>query len=423
MNKISNITRKAIFKALFEGIIDYEDLLSPDNRIRIPYNGDLSVLDFLNRLYPLSDLPSFDNRYQTASEDIYQHCVRNDDYPIDFVLDDSRFNLRNSSDEKLLEFICEVFHPEVRDETLAWKKILNVINNALSKDGYVIYPYSRISDREVYGWKILSHTLYLPFSLRHKSEIAKKTIKVSISNDLREQILCAFNKFDFRASEYTETGWRNDYWITETILKRIEEFYTPRSYNDAGKYEITNSISQFIKRTRPYCVFDAIEIFASKINNKEFIAHINTLFTAAQFPFIVEDGLVIAQSLTGLTSNISKYIEKGVKELFQEATEYYVSGKKSIAIEKLWDALERIKTVLPGKDKKQSASILIERMGHGDKAVKSLFDTEINCLSKIGNDFRIRHHEMNKTEITNECDFDYLYHRCAAFINLAINYI
>ncbi len=419
MNKISTITRKVIFKALFEGITDYDDFLGTNNLVRISYNGDISVSEFLNRIYRLSDLPSLDKRYQTAAEDIYQHCVNNDDYPVNFVVDDERFNLRNASDEDLLKFICEVFHPEVRDETSAWQIILSAINEALSKDGYIICPCSRISGREVYGWKTLSNTVYLPFSIRHKREV----IKVSIPKDLREQILCAINKFDFRVSEITETGLRNDYWVTETILKRIESFYPPRCFNKANNYETTDSLTQFIKHTSPYCVFDAIEIYASEIANKEFITHINTLFTAAQFPFIVEDGLVIARSLTGLTSNMGKHIEKGVKELFQEATEYYVAGKKGIAVEKLWDALERIKTVLPGKNKKQSADLLIEKMSCGDTAYYNLFNTEIECLTSIGNNFRIRHHETNKIEITSDCNFDYFYHRCAAFINLAINYI
>lgn len=423
MNKISTITRKVIFKAIFEGISDYEDFLGTRNLIRISYNGDISVSDFLNRLYRLSDLPSIDRRYQTAEEEIYQHCVANDDYPADFIVDDDRFSLRNAPDEDLLKFICEVFHPEVRDETSLWQKILTTINEALSKDGYVISSCSKISGRDVYGWKKISNTLYLPFSIRHKREIGEKVIKAKISQKLREQILCAFNEFDYRASEFTETGWRNDYWVTEIILKRIERFYIPRCFNDSGNYEIANSITQFIKHTSPYCVFDAIEIFAAEIANEEFITHINALFTAAQFPFIVEDGLVIAQSLTGLTSNLNRNIEKGVKELFQVATEYYVDGRKSIAVEKLWDALERIKTVLPGKDKSQSADLLIEKMSGGDATYYDLFSTEIKCLTTIGNKFRIRHHETNKVEITSDCNFDYFYHRCAAFINLAINYI
>lgn len=43
-------------------------------------------------------MPSLDTRYHNAEEDIWQHTVNNDDYPICWVFEDERFQLKNGSD-------------------------------------------------------------------------------------------------------------------------------------------------------------------------------------------------------------------------------------------------------------------------------------------------------------------------------------
>ena len=73
-------------------------------------------------------------------------------------------------------------------------------------------------------------------------------------------------------------------------------------------------------------------------------------------------------------------------------------------MEKIWDALERIKTVLgnPGMSKKESVSELINRMSNGNKTYFDLFNSEFKALTDIGNSFRIRHHEIEKIDISDE---------------------
>jgi len=78
----------------------------------------------------------------------------NDDWPIDWVFQDSRFKLSHGNDdEPLLNFLCEMFHPAVRDEKSNWKGFLERINELLKYDGYEIYGKEHISGRTVYGWK------------------------------------------------------------------------------------------------------------------------------------------------------------------------------------------------------------------------------------------------------------------------------
>ena len=51
-----------------------------------------------------------------------------------------------------------------------------------------------------------------------------------------------------------------------------------------------------------------------------------------------------------------------------------------------------------------------------------VFIKEFQVLTEIGNECRIRHHEVNKVEISEEY-YDYLFHRCISLIGLAIKYL
>ena len=102
---------------------------------RINWHGALSADDFLSRLYDLDRLPSYDHRYKTAKGDIVQHSVWTEDWPIDWVFEDRRFNLRHCPEADFLRFLAEMLDPIVRNEDDA-KKLLNVMNRKLGDDGY-----------------------------------------------------------------------------------------------------------------------------------------------------------------------------------------------------------------------------------------------------------------------------------------------
>ena len=84
------------------------------------------------------------------------------------------------------------------------------------------------------------------------------------------------------------------------------------------------------------------------------------------------------------------------------------------AIEHLWDAFERIKTVLD-TDKKSGADKLLDAASGGDAAALDLLRTEMRALTLVGNNFRIRHHETTKTEL-GQGEVDYLFSRMYALL-------
>jgi len=89
------------------------------------------------------------------------------------------------------------------------------------------------------------------------------------------------------------------------------------------------------------------------------------------------------------------------------------------ALEKLWDAWERLKTLEPGADKKASAKVLLDKAA--DEAnFRAVLEGEAMALTKIGNQFRIRHSEITQVEIKAEDQVDYLFHRLLALILLLV---
>lgn len=113
-----------------------------------------------------------------------------------------------------------------------------------------------------------------------------------------------------------------------------------------------------------------------------------------------------------------------MKELIREADGYYRAGNEQIAVEKLWDAFERLKTYYsPALNKAASANKIIEDMSGSEPNYKALYEAEFKALTNIGNGFRIRHHETTKVDITDNRQYDYFYKRCLALISVAILYL
>ena len=143
---------------------------------------------------------------------------------------------------------------------------------------------------------------------------------------------------------------------------------------------------------------------------------------------IIERITTIDEQISIEVSNIEAIKEPGIKDLIIESIELYKSPRPELhklATDKIWDALERIKTIFVGEglDKKQSVARLVGIMANGNEYYKTLFDSEFTELTNIGNKCRIRHHETDKIEIVDERYYDYFYSRCFALVALAIKYI
>lgn len=242
----------------------------------------------------------------------------------------------------------------------------------------------------------------------------------------------------------------DDYRFHAEIKYRIPIFYediyrfSPRGYrrfrpkyNQYALLDYVEFISQNIQTISnihkyddgttayEFQVFDNGEIVAS------FRDEINEIFRMGGLLFTLTDDNIIERITTINeqidieTSNIETIKEEGVKNLLLESILLYKNPRPELhklATEKIWDALERLKTIF-GADKKQSVNKLIKKMAYDDAEYIDLINTEFDALTKIGNNFRIRHHETDKKEILDVRYYDYFYNRCFALIALAIKFI
>lgn len=93
--------------------------------------------------------------------------------------------------------------------------------------------------------------------------------------------------------------------------------------------------------------------------------------------------------------------------------------ERSESLEKLWDAWERLKTVGPGQDKKESITNLLDAAATHSPLRESL-ESESKELTSLGNALQIRHSEKEQVPVTRDEHVDYLFHRLFALIRLLL---
>ena len=426
MNRVSEITKRDILDLFRDGIVRTNWL--EHEELSYLYFGRLEEIKFLERLYDLEQLPSLDSRYSNAKRDIWQHTVNNDDYPFCWVFEDERFGLVNGSDEKYLRFICEIFHPAVRDEKGSWKDFFNEVNKLLNNDGYELYPCEKISNREKYGWRFYEaneHKLLVPYSQRYKKRIKEKKLKFTIPRLARKQLHFLIDKYDFVYQETDETGWNYNVRASEEVMKSLRQFYIPKFYNENSEYIQTDELEKFMVYGSQYGVIDVLELFANYVKESDFVVQLNQILELNHLSFKMVNGQIENIYINQIKNNIQIPIyEVGLKELIEDAVHYYEEDNVKIAVEKLWDAFERLKTYYsPELNKKDSAKRIIDKMSNNEEGYREIFEKEFQELTIIGNSFRIRHHEKNRIDIFDDRHAEYFYKRCMTLISTAIQYL
>lgn len=134
---ISQLTRRDIF-----------DYLRLEN---IAWNGRLDETGFLERIWGLGDMESTDSRFPDAAGDIWQHRINNpQDWDDDWIFTDRRFDLMHGADEAFLRFLSEMVHPVVRSDADEVKQLVQLFNEKLAPDGWVLVVTGHMSGRPVF---------------------------------------------------------------------------------------------------------------------------------------------------------------------------------------------------------------------------------------------------------------------------------
>ena len=155
--RITEITRDEIMQLLIDTYYSdmesyvYHELPQNQQMERVfAFYGRKTLIDFLKRIYDFEKIPS---KEKTFEDELIRHTVRNDDYDYQWVFKDERLLWNDGNDELILRFICEMFHPVVRNEKSGWESMFERINELLKVDGYELYEISKISNRSVYGYR------------------------------------------------------------------------------------------------------------------------------------------------------------------------------------------------------------------------------------------------------------------------------
>ena len=87
------------------------------------------------------------------------------------------------------------------------------------------------------------------------------------------------------------------------------------------------------------------------------------------------------------------------------------------ALEALWDAWERLKTLGPGTNKKTQVKAKLDTAaGNNSPKFRQALESEAKELTAIGNSLRIRHSETNQEKLATSEHVDYLFQRMFSLI-------
>ena len=421
MYNISSITKRDIIDLFKNGIT--EDNWLGEETIYYPYYGRFGVVEFLKRLYKLDILDSLEDPNLKNIEQEIKFHTRNGNYIDNWIFEDERFHFIDGTDNVFLDFLCEVFHPEVRDENKKWEKYLEKINTLLQEDGYELIASSKISGRDVFSWRtyIKKPDMYIPFSKRNKTLIISKKINIVLHNEVRHQLFNIMNEYNEIFICKSETGFNYEQSISEIVLEDINKFYIPKHYVENKLVEI-KEFADFKEGTSPFIVFDVIESFnRNTTKSSQFENDINTIFKLNNINVEIRNEQIhfINNKTIGVDDSIN-INEVGLEELIRIAEDLYNKGNYSYAVEKIWDAFERMKTYHFTLDKKKSAEKIINDISYGNEDIWKIFNDEFKILTDIGNLYRIRHHEIKQINISNELHYKYFYKRCLALISVIL---
>ena len=155
---------------------------------------------------------------------------------------------------------------------------------------------------------------------------------------------------------------------------------------------------------------------------KTFLQEIGNIFSKTGLLYTLTLKKIIKRVIENsiLSENMEKEIisikESGTKELLEEAVNLFKQPNPNVnrvAVEKLWDAFERLKTYYVDLDKKDSATKIINDISGKKTEFVTLFNDE----------FRIRHHETDKFDMIDNRHYDYFFNRCLSLISLVIKYL
>ena len=162
---------------------------------------------------------------------------------------------------------------------------------------------------------------------------------------------------------------------------------------------------------------------------KKFVENINRIFSRNGLAYELSESGAIERTVPAPMADLVNRTsfrtgDNDLDGLLDTAISRFLSPKpeaRQDALEKLWDAFERLKTIEGGKDKKARATALIDRAISADFPVfRSVVETEFKTMTKVGNELRIRHVEVGHERVGETGEKDYLFMRLYSLVWLML---
>jgi hypothetical protein len=208
--------------------------------------------------------------------------------------------------------------------------------------------------------------------------------------ELAEFICGDNNSFPYRSSfyltkfftdlgfNYTHDGTTRRYWVKDVLLqmtiREISLVVERGLFNKRDFRKVAKEKGQDCEDNYQKAIKEFKDFFNDSLNNNKGI----------DLSYLID--LNINTEL--LFDKDIDTDDEDLNRLIKEAKDRFFNPKdKQVAIEKLWDAFERIKTYYSGGNKKQSSSKLSTIVSQNFDS--ELIENEFYILTKIGNEYRI----------------------------------
>lgn len=167
--------------------------------------------------------------------------------------------------------------------------------------------------------------------------------------------------------------------------------------------------------------------FDAEAGREDFREKMNRIFSRNGLAYELKDnGDIIRLAPPGLREELQCAVfntrDSALNQMLEEARRKFLDRDRTVrreAVERLWDAWERLKSIENPSNKKDSITRLLDRAASEPK-FRDLLEKEARELTDIGNSFRIRHSEVKQTAIQKSSHFDYLFHRLLSMLLLLL---
>ena len=235
------------------------------------------------------------------------------------------------------------------------------------------------------------------------------------------EMICGDNEnFPYKSSYYI-TKFFNDLGFNFTHNGETRRIWIKERLEELSSKEIHYIISRGLFDKKSFYKFakekelNPEELYRKAIN--DFRQLIETSLSSDSV-FDISIALDMNVNIELLFDNKANTSDIQLNQLIEEAKQRFLNpNDKQIALEKLWDAFERLKTFYD-KNKKVSSSKVVELVSEGFDSY--FIENEFKTLTNVGNSYRIRHHEKGKKELLPQ-HVNYFFFRMLSLIDLCLS--